>query len=99
MITALSLVGAFAGGFALWILFEYLLHRFAMHDLKGKGMQINQLSPAEANRMREKLAAVNTGIATNVGEDMDDPGPHVNYRYALLHSYAPQALVFDRYPG
>ena len=42
----------------------------ALADLKGKGMQINQLSPAEANRMREKLAAVNTGIAANVGEDL-----------------------------
>jgi len=42
----------------------------ALADLKGKGMQINQLSPAEANRMREKLAAVNSGIATNVGEDL-----------------------------
>ncbi|MCW5671477.1 MAG: TRAP transporter substrate-binding protein [Hydrogenophaga sp.] len=42
----------------------------ALADLKGKGMQINQLSPAEANRMREKLAAVNSGIAANVGEDL-----------------------------
>jgi tripartite ATP-independent transporter DctP family solute receptor len=42
----------------------------ALADLKGKGMQINQLSPAEANRMRAKLAAVNTGIAANVGEDL-----------------------------
>jgi TRAP-type transport system periplasmic protein len=42
----------------------------ALADLKGKGMQINQLSPAEANRMREKLASVNAGIATNVGEDL-----------------------------
>ncbi|WP_137920020.1 TRAP transporter substrate-binding protein [Hydrogenophaga sp. 2FB] len=42
----------------------------ALADLKGKGMQVNQLSPAEANRMRDKLAAVNTGIATNVGEDL-----------------------------
>jgi 3-oxoacyl-[acyl-carrier-protein] synthase III len=37
--------------------------------------------------------------ATNVGEDMDDPGPLVNYPYALLQSYAPQALVFDLYAG
>lgn len=42
----------------------------ALADLKGKGMQINQLSPAEANRMREKLASVNAGIAANVGEDL-----------------------------
>ena len=42
----------------------------ALADLKGKGMEINQLSPAEANRMRAKLTAVNAGIATNVGEDL-----------------------------
>ncbi|WP_337179139.1 TRAP transporter substrate-binding protein [Hydrogenophaga borbori] len=42
----------------------------ALAELKGKGMQINQLSPAEANRMREKLSAVNAGIASNVGEDL-----------------------------
>lgn len=42
----------------------------ALADLKAKGMQINQLSPAEANRMREKLSTVNAGIATNVGEDL-----------------------------
>ncbi|MBL0945827.1 MAG: TRAP transporter substrate-binding protein [Hydrogenophaga sp.] len=42
----------------------------ALADLKAKGMQINQLSPAEANRMREKLSAVNAGIAANVGDDL-----------------------------
>jgi tripartite ATP-independent transporter DctP family solute receptor len=42
----------------------------ALAELKGKGMQINQLSPAEANRMREKLGAVNATIAANVGEDL-----------------------------
>lgn len=42
----------------------------ALAELKGKGMQINQLSPAEANRMREKLTTVNAGIASNVGEDL-----------------------------
>ena len=36
--TALSLAAAFAAGFLLWILFEYLLHRFAMHHLHGKGI-------------------------------------------------------------
>lgn len=35
-IAALAL--AFAIGFQLWILFEYLLHRFAMHELNGKGI-------------------------------------------------------------
>lgn len=42
----------------------------ALADLKTKGMQINELSPAEAARMREKLAAVNAGIATEVGEGL-----------------------------
>lgn len=40
----------------------------ALADLKAKGMQVNELPAAEANRMREKLAAVNAGIAANVGE-------------------------------
>ena len=40
----------------------------ALADLKGKGMQINELSPAEANRMREKLSAINASIAANVGD-------------------------------
>ena len=34
---ALVAVG-FGAGFMLWILFEYLLHRFAMHHLHGKGI-------------------------------------------------------------
>ncbi|MBL0919019.1 MAG: TRAP transporter substrate-binding protein [Hydrogenophaga sp.] len=42
----------------------------ALAELKAKGMTINQLSPAEANRMREKLTTVNAGISTNVGEDL-----------------------------
>jgi TRAP-type C4-dicarboxylate transport system substrate-binding protein len=40
----------------------------ALADLKAKGMQVNELPAAEANRMREKLAAVNASIAANVGE-------------------------------
>lgn len=32
------LVVAFAVGFQLWVLGEYLLHRFAMHELNGKGI-------------------------------------------------------------
>ncbi len=38
---AIQVVGvllAFAVGFQLWILAEYLLHRFAMHELHGKGI-------------------------------------------------------------
>ena len=31
-------------------------------------MQVNELPAAEANRMREKLSAVNASIAANVGE-------------------------------
>lgn len=42
----------------------------ALAELKAKGMTINQLSPAEANRMREKLGAVNATISANVGEDL-----------------------------
>ena len=40
----------------------------ALADLKAKGMQVNELSAAEAGRMREKLGAVNASIAANVGE-------------------------------
>lgn len=42
----------------------------ALAELKGKGMQINQLAPSEANRMREKLSSVNASIASHVGEDL-----------------------------
>ena len=44
----------------------------ALADLKAKGMEINQLPPAEANRMREKLSTVNAGIAANVGQPLWD---------------------------
>ncbi|GLS13218.1 MULTISPECIES: TRAP transporter substrate-binding protein [Hydrogenophaga] len=42
----------------------------ALADLKGKGMQVNELPPAEAARMRDKLTAVNAGIAAQVGEGL-----------------------------
>ena len=42
----------------------------ALADLKAKGMQINELPPAEAARMRDKLAKVNAEIAANVGTDL-----------------------------
>ena len=38
IIQLLSALVAFAAGFALWTLAEYLLHRFAMHELHGKGI-------------------------------------------------------------
>ncbi len=38
MATALHIGIGFPFGFALWGLFEYLLHRFAMHELHGKGI-------------------------------------------------------------
>ena len=40
----------------------------ALAELKAKGMQVNELPASEANRMREKLAAVNAGIAKSVGQ-------------------------------
>lgn len=40
----------------------------ALAELKTKGMQVNELPAAEANRMREKLTAVNAGIAKSVGQ-------------------------------
>ena len=42
----------------------------ALADLKAKGMQINELSPAESARMRDKLTRVNASIAANVGMDL-----------------------------
>ena len=42
----------------------------ALGDLKAKGMQINELSVTEVNRMRDKLTHVNASIATNVGMDL-----------------------------
>jgi tripartite ATP-independent transporter DctP family solute receptor len=42
----------------------------ALAELKAKGMQINELSPAEAARMRDKLTRVNASIASNVGMDL-----------------------------
>jgi tripartite ATP-independent transporter DctP family solute receptor len=42
----------------------------ALGDLKAKGMQINELSPVEASRMRDKLTRVNASIAANVGMDL-----------------------------
>jgi len=42
----------------------------ALADLKAKGMEVNELSPAEAARMRDKLTKVNANIAANVGMDL-----------------------------
>lgn len=42
----------------------------ALAELRAKGMQVNELSPAEANRMREKLTAVHASIAEQVGRDL-----------------------------
>lgn len=42
----------------------------ALAELKGKGMQVNQLSPVEAGRMRDQLTRINASIATNVGMDL-----------------------------
>ncbi len=42
----------------------------AMADLKAKGMQINELSPAESARMRDKLTKVYALIGTDVGMDL-----------------------------
>ena len=42
----------------------------ALADLKTKGMQINELSFAEASRMRNKLTKVYATIGANVGMDL-----------------------------
>ena len=42
----------------------------AMAELKAKGMLVNELSPAEAERMRNKLTRVYAEIGTEVGMDL-----------------------------
>ena len=42
----------------------------ALGELKAKGMQVNELTPAESARMRDKLTRVNASIAANVGMDL-----------------------------
>ena len=42
----------------------------AMGDLKAKGMEINQLSPAESARMRDKLTKVYASIGADIGMDL-----------------------------
>ncbi|MCM2295965.1 TRAP transporter substrate-binding protein [Rhodoferax sp.] len=42
----------------------------AMGDLKAKGMEINELSPAESARMRDKLTRVYASVAADVGMDL-----------------------------
>ena len=44
----------------------------ALADLKSKGTQVNELAPAEINRMREKLTSVNANIAKSVGQSTWD---------------------------
>lgn len=40
----------------------------ALAEIKAKGMRVNELSAAETARMRDKLAAINAGIANSVGQ-------------------------------
>jgi tripartite ATP-independent transporter DctP family solute receptor len=42
----------------------------ALADLKQKGMMVNELSAAEANRMRAKLTSVHASVANGVGQDL-----------------------------
>jgi tripartite ATP-independent transporter DctP family solute receptor len=42
----------------------------ALAELKIKGMQVNELSPAEATRMRDRLTKVNASVAANVGMEL-----------------------------
>lgn len=42
----------------------------ALADLKGKGMQVNELTPAETSRMRGSLTKVNATVASSVGMDL-----------------------------
>lgn len=44
----------------------------ALDELKAKGMQVNDLPPAQIARMREKLGTIDASIATNVGQPLWD---------------------------
>ena len=44
----------------------------ALAELKSKGMAVNELPAAEVARMRDKLGAINTAIAGNVGQALWD---------------------------
>jgi tripartite ATP-independent transporter DctP family solute receptor len=44
----------------------------ALADLRAKGMLINELSPAETDRMRARLTQVNASIASGVGQALWD---------------------------
>jgi TRAP-type C4-dicarboxylate transport system substrate-binding protein len=69
----------------------------ALADLKGKGMQINELSPAETARMRDKLTAVNATIATNVGMDLWNETQALHCRpAACIAGVAPDPAVGHR---
>jgi tripartite ATP-independent transporter DctP family solute receptor len=42
----------------------------ALAELKQKGMVVNELTPAETGRMRDKLTRVNATVASSVGMDL-----------------------------
>ena len=42
----------------------------ALAELKAKGMIVNELSPAETARMRDKLTRINASVASSVGMDL-----------------------------
>ena len=42
----------------------------ALVELKARGMQINELSPAEVGRMRDRLTRINASVAANVGMEL-----------------------------
>ncbi|WP_375057228.1 TRAP transporter substrate-binding protein [Zobellella sp. DQSA1] len=45
---------------------------WALAELKEKGMAVNELDPAQVDRMRERLTEVNQGIAKEVGQELWD---------------------------
>ena len=58
------LVAAFLGGWFAWTLGEYLMHRFAMHELKGRGLPSKEHLRHHADRdsILEKWPIAWTGI-------------------------------------
>src|SRR5205823_3210440 len=81
-ITVAAVVAAYLTGWFLWTFAEYLMHRFAMHEMKGRGMASREhlTHHAERDSVLEKWAVawsgvVGLGIAIGVNAARVLPAP------------------------
>lgn len=77
-----AVVAAYFAGWFLWTFAEYLMHRFAMHEMKGRGMASREhlTHHAERDSVLEKWAVawsgvVGLGIAIGVNAGRVLPAP------------------------